>query len=191
MKRKHLLILILSLLSIMTLFLLPGCMEYINYLIDRTGSLESDYDPKENIIPEDDRKKLDEASAEAEEEIQEEELSEGFEDYPGIITLKDSIWDDSVLTLIINMDTQEVEGSVVYGSSIESYDGKITKGKIDLDTFEITAHCCGPWKDKEYKDRSGEECLDIKGQLAKDFEWASGMAVLWTGTMEWDTQRVD
>ena len=117
--------------------------------------------------------------------LKETELLEGFEDYPEIITLKGSIWEGSELILIIDMDTRDVEGSVTFKDSNNTYNGKITEGGIDLSTYEITADCCGLWEDKMYPDASGDKCIDIRGQLSKDYKMASGIAEVWTGPNEW------
>ena len=102
-----------------------------------------------------------------------------------IITLKGSIWEGSELILIIYMDTRDVEGVVTFKDSNNTYDGMITKGKIDLDTYEITAECCGLWENKMYPDTSEDKCIEIRGQLSKDYKMASGMAEVWTGPNEW------
>jgi len=204
-KIKYLLIFLFIILIMFSLVSVSSC-RMIEYLFDK---LSPDYDdsnrpynpdpPDLDEILDEEEKIISEAVAAAEDELKTEEkerkegkqsakgaeLKEEFEDYPEIITLKGSIWEGSKLILIIDMDTRDVEGSVTFKDSNNTYNGKITEGGIDLSTYEITADCCGLWEDKMYPDVSGDKCIDIRGQLSKDYKMASGIAEVWTGPNEW------
>ena len=187
MKTKYLLIYFLSIILIFSLVFISGCdliLGFEDYITEKISQVGLD-DEFSRHLSDENKKEIDKVIVEAEKEIQEEELTEGFEDYPEIITLKGSIWEGSELILIIDMDTRDVEGSVTFKDSNNTYNGKITEGGIDLDTYEITADCCSLWEDKLHEDASGDKCIDIRGQLSKDYKMAFGIAEVWTGPNEW------
>lgn len=197
MKIRRLFVFLLSIILMFSLVSISGC-RMIEYFFDK---LSPDYDdnnrpydpdpPDLDDILDEEEKIISEAVAAAEKEIREEKLTEGFEDYPEIITLKGSIWEGSELILIIDMKKRVVGGSVTFEDSNSTYNAKITEGGIDLDANEITASCCGLWEDKIFGEEPKDKCIDIKGKLSKDYKKASGMAEVWSGPNEWIAESVD
>ena len=157
MKNKLMVIFLITVLAMLSLVIITGCGDELGYLIDRS----QDKDVNENKdISDQNKKAIDEAVAEAEEEMKEEELTEGFEEYPGEEIEEGQLSEEEQLiegfeeeerilpnepvtyngdmdgvdiALIINFKTTKVSGTVSSGG--DQYVDAAIDGIINIETF--------------------------------------------------------
>ena len=188
MKTKRITIIILTLILIFSLVFLSAClriMDAANYFIENiVPSIDQSFREltEDVLIPsqlsEKSKKEIDKAITEAEIEMKEEELIEGFEDYPDEpITYKGIIGDkDFYIDLIVDFNNKEVSG-VVYNDWEISYLAAEIKGSIDLFRYSIEADCYGYFVNKE-TDASEEVHMKINGYLSENLNNFSGSLVV-------------
>ena len=158
-----------------------------------TEVANEEIEEEEKFLSEESKKEIDEAVAEAEKELKEEEekaqaaaeaeLEEEDKLIPsGPITLKGSVW-ESALTLIIDLQTGEVGGSIYFSDGEDTYNLTID-GNIDLETYKIDGNCSGIWVSQALG-TSETITVTIEGQLNEDFSGASGTSTGNAGTDNW------
>jgi hypothetical protein len=170
------------------IFFMTSCIdatETIDYIID-------DDDPDlPSEPPEEIKKQADEAMNKAQEEIDAESESEYAEESDEqdesipkeSISLEGEIWDGSELTLIINLTTGKVGGSIKFKDKENTYNGTIS-GNINSETYKINAICSGPWESKVLGKFT--ITVTIKGQLNEDLDEAMGTSTNDEGeTVNW------
>ena len=181
MKIRRLFFISFTLILVFNLIFASGCS-----LLDFPEKITGEYE-KDPLLPVDE-KAMDEAIASAEKELEaEKEKAQVAEEEEKLIpdepiTLKGSVW-DSALTLIIDLQSGDVGGSLYFDDGEDTYNLTI-KGDIDLETYKFNGVCSGLWVSKPL-DISEIITVTIDGQLNKDLNGASGTSTGNAGTDNW------
>ena len=150
-KIKRLLISLLTTILMFNLLVMSGCQ--LIYLIQKIGQNPSSEGEETSIvisgaISEEEKKVLDEVITEAEKEIEEAELEEEEKMLPNEPVKYNGEFGGVSIILVIDFKTTKVTGSV--SLSGDDYVDANIKGKIDIETFEVSTDFSGIMGSKEY-----------------------------------------
>ena len=174
-KLKYKFIFLLLTILVIALFLSTSC-EVVNSIIFKMGfgSPETVEEAYEEMVEDVEKKEKDEQERKKYEV--DPELSEGFEEEEELIPSEPMSYCGDALgldvVLIVNFKTTEVSGSINL-SGDDYVDAAITDGKIDIETFEITANFSGIMGSKEYGEAYPFNGT-IKGIISDDLNTFNG-----------------